>query len=98
LKIDHMAAKRNQKSLTAKKTKSAGARSGAGRKARKSTASKGAAPKKSVSRRKARRSAAEVAKLKKAVESGLKKGTSAADLAKNFGVSTPYIYMLKTAA
>ena len=93
-----MAAKRNQKSLKAKKTKSAAARSGASKKARKSTASKGAAPKKSVPRRKARRSASEVAKLKKAVVSGLKKGTSAADLAKSFSVSTPYIYMLKNEA
>ena len=93
-----MAAKRNQKSLRTKKTKSAAARTGASKKARKSTASKGAAPKKSVPRRKARRTASEVAKLKKAVVSGLKKGTSAADLAKSFGVSRPYIYMLKMAA
>ena len=93
-----MAAKRNQKSLKTKKTKSATARSGTSKKARKSAASKVAAPKKSVPRRQTRRTASEVAKLKKAVVSGLKKGTSAADLAKSFGVSRPYIYMLKMAA
>jgi len=93
-----MAAKRNQKSLGTKKSKSAAARSGASKKARKLTTSKGAAPKKKAPRRLTRRTASEVAKLKKAVVSGLKKGTSAADLAKSFGVSRPYIYMLKMAA
>jgi hypothetical protein len=93
-----MPAKRNQKSLKTKKAKAATTRTGAGKTARKFKALKGAPSKRSVPRRKVRRSVSEVAKLKKAVLSGLKKGTSAADLARTLGVSTAYIYKLKTSA
>jgi hypothetical protein len=93
-----MAAKRNQKSLNTKKARSVTVGTSKSRKSRKLSASKAAPIPKRPARKKTRRSAAEVAKLRKAVISGLRGGTSAADLARRFGVTTPYIYMLKTAA
>jgi hypothetical protein len=46
-------------------------------------------------RKTTRRSSADVAKLQKAVIKGLKSGKSADALAAEFGVSRPYIYVLK---
>lgn len=51
---------------------------------------------KKTARKSARRSSADVAKLQKAVIKGLKSGKSAEALAAEFGVSRPYIYVLKT--
>lgn len=93
-----MPAKRNQKSLKTKKSKSAAAKAGPGKKARQPKALKGTPSKRNVPRRKVRRTTSEVAKLKKAIVSGMKKGTTAAVLAKTLGVSTAYIYKLKSAA
>ena len=50
---------------------------------------------KKAARKTARRSSADVAKLQKAVIKGLKSGKSAEALAAEFGVSRPYIYVLK---
>jgi len=58
-------------------------------KARKPTAKK--APRKA-----ARRSTADVAKLRKAVIAGLRTGKSAEALAKQLGISRPYLYRLKS--
>ena len=50
---------------------------------------------KKAARKSARRSSADVAKLQKAVIKGFKSGKSAEALAAEFGVSRPYIYVLK---
>lgn len=50
---------------------------------------------KKPARKASRRSSADVAKLQKAVIKGLKSGKSAEALAAEFGVSRPYIYVLK---
>lgn len=63
----------------------------------KSVKAKKPAPKKAA-RKAARRSSADVAKLQKAVIKGLKSGKSAEALAAEFGVSRPYIYVLKNKA
>lgn len=51
---------------------------------------------KKPARKVARRSTAEVAKLRKAVLAGLKSGKSAEALAKQLGISRPYLYRLKS--
>ena len=51
---------------------------------------------KKAPRKVARRSAADVAKLRKAVIAGLKSGKSAEVLAKQLGISRPYLYRLKS--
>ena len=53
---------------------------------------------KKAARKTTRRSSADVAKLQKAVIKGLKSGKSAEALAVEFGVSRPYIYVLKNKA
>lgn len=58
-------------------------------KARKPTA-------KNSPRKAARRSTADVAKLRKAVIAGLRTGKSAEALAKQLGISRPYLYRLKS--
>ena len=50
---------------------------------------------KKPARKSTRRSSADVAKLQKAVIKGFKSGKSAEALAAEFGVSRPYIYVLK---
>jgi hypothetical protein len=71
----------------------------ASKKTRKVIAVKPVKAKKSAAKKPARgtsrRSSAEVAKLQKAVVKGLKAGKSADALAAEFGVSRPYIYVLK---
>lgn len=51
---------------------------------------------KKPARKAARRSTADVAKLRKSVIAGLKAGKSAEALAKQLGISRPYLYRLKT--
>lgn len=51
---------------------------------------------KKAPRKAARRSTADVAKLRKAVIVGLKSGKSAETLAKQLGISRPYLYRLKS--
>ena len=50
---------------------------------------------KKPARKATRRSSADVAKLQKAVIKGLKSGKSADALAAEFGISRPYVYVLK---
>ena len=51
---------------------------------------------KKAARKVARRSTADVAKLRKAVLAGLKSGKSAEAVAKQLGISRPYLYRLKS--
>ena len=51
---------------------------------------------KKAPRKLARRSTADVAKLRKAVIAGLRTGKSAEALAKQLGISRPYLYRLKS--
>jgi len=51
---------------------------------------------KKAPRKAARRSTADVAKLRKAVIAGLRTGKSAEALAKQLGISRPYLYRLKS--
>jgi len=50
---------------------------------------------KKPARKATRRSTADVARLQKAVIKGLKSGKSADSLAAEFGISRPYVYVLK---
>lgn len=70
------------------------------KKTKKVIAVKSAKPKKPAAkkppRKAARRSSADVAKLRKSVIAGLKTGKSAEALAKQLGISRPYLYRLKS--
>ena len=54
--------------------------------------------KKTAARKATRRSAAEVAKLRKSVIAGFKAKKSAEAIAKELGISKPYVYVLKNKA
>lgn len=82
----------------AKTAKSAATPATRRKKTKKAIAVKSAKPrrpaKKKSLRKAVRRSTAEVAKLRKAVISGLKSGKPAAALARQLGISRPYLYRL----
>ena len=90
--------------MAKKAEKAAGRTPTKSRKTKKAIAVKSTkAPKKSAARKPAakkatRRSSADVAKLRKSVIAGFKAKKSAEAIAKDLGISKPYVYMLKRKA